>query len=79
MAKASAYFTVKNMDDKHDVKKLKRELDTLDGILSVTISEGKDSIAVDFDTTGARQERIRSKIEKLGYDVLNVRVDRPMM
>lgn len=79
MSKASIYFTVGNVDGKHDVKELKRELDTLRGIISVSINDQTESIAIDFDTTGVQQERIQKKIEKLGYDVLNVRFEDHVM
>lgn len=79
MSKASAYFTVGSIDGKHDVKELKHELGTLTGVLSVSINEQTESIAVDFDTTGVDRERIQKKIEKLGYDVLDARFENHIM
>ena len=75
MSKASIYFTVDDIDGKHDVKELKRELDMLHGIQSVSVNEQTKSIAVDFDTTGVEQERIQKKIEKLGYDISDVQFE----
>ena len=40
MTKASACFTVGGISGKHDVKEIKRELDTLPGVRSVTVSNG---------------------------------------
>ncbi|MPL95178.1 hypothetical protein SDC9_41347 [bioreactor metagenome] len=79
MSKASAYFTVGNIDGKHDVKELKRELDTLHGVLSVSVNERTERIAVDFDTTGTEQERIQKRIEKLGYHVSEVQFENHVM
>lgn len=79
MSKASAYFTVGNIDGKHDVKELKRELDSLHGVLSVSVNEQTERIAVDFDTTGTEQERIQKKIEKLGYHVSEVQFENHIM
>ena len=56
MAKESAYFTVGGISGKHDVKEIKRGLDTLPGVLSVSVGGGR--VAVDFDTTGTRRDRI---------------------
>ena len=43
--------------DRHDVKLLKRELDTLPGVTSVSVSSG-GQLAVDYDATGVRQADI---------------------
>ncbi|MGM9614805.1 MAG: heavy-metal-associated domain-containing protein [Oscillospiraceae bacterium] len=71
MSKASACFTLGRLDDKHDAKKIKRELDALPGVLSVSIRSHSGCVAVDFDTTGVQPESIRNRIEKLGYPVLD--------
>lgn len=70
MAKASVYFTLGDFNDKHDVKAIKRELDTLPGVLSVSIGDGSDRVAVDFDTTGVQSDRIGQRLEKMGYQIL---------
>lgn len=54
-SKASAYFTLEEISNKHDVKAIKRELDTLPGVLSVSISDDSKRVAVDFDTTGVQR------------------------
>ena len=41
MAKESAYFTVGGISGKHDVKEIKRGLDTLPGVLSVSVGGGR--------------------------------------
>lgn len=79
MSKASAYFTVDNVNGKHDVKELKRELDTLQGVESVSVNDKTERIAVDFDTTGVERERIQKMIETLGYRVSDVQVENHIM
>ena len=77
--KASAYYTVEGLSDKHDTKEIKRALDALGGVLSVSVSQKSGCIAVDYDTTGESCEKIEKKIKDLGYDVLDVRLDRHVM
>lgn len=77
--KASAYFTIADLGGKHGVKELKRELDTLSGVISVSVSEKTNSVAVDYDTTGESSEKIEKKIKDLGYGVLDVRQDQHIM
>lgn len=75
MSKSSAYFKVNNLDEKHDVKKLKRELDGFSGVFSVSASDKSGCVAVDYDTTGVSQEQLRAKIEKLGYNIARSQQD----
>lgn len=79
MSKASVYFTLGHVDGKHDVKKLKKELDTLPGVLSVSVSDGSNRVAVDFDTTGVQSDRISNQLEKMGYEVLDSSLDNHVM
>lgn len=69
MSKASAYFTVTNVNGRHDVKQLKRELDTFRGVISVSVNDRTECIAVDFDTTGVRSDQLAKKIETLGFEI----------
>ena len=71
MSKASAYFTLSGMNDKHDIKDIKRELDALQGVLSVSVSSGSNRVAVDFDTTGVQAERIVNRLEEMGYKIVD--------
>lgn len=77
--KASAYFTIDDLGGKHGAKELKRELDTLSGVISVSVSEKTNSVAVDYDTTGENCEKIQKKIKDLGYGVLDFRLDQHIM
>lgn len=79
MSKASVYFTVDRLSGEHNVKKLKRELDTLGGVSSVSVNEGDGNIAVDYDTSGVQQSEIQRMIEKLGYDIVGSRIEQHTM
>ena len=65
---ASISVSLDRNADRHDVKLLKRELDTLPGVTSVSVSSG-GQLAVDYDATGVRQADILEKIHALGYHV----------
>lgn len=69
MSKASIYFTVDDVSGKHDVKQLKSEIGILHGVLSVSVNDRTERIAVDFDTTGTGRQQIRRVIEHLGYQI----------
>ena len=75
MSKASVYFTLGNLNGKHDAKELRRELDTLPGVFSVSVSHNSSGIAVDFDTSGVQSDSIKKKLEKMGYEVLDSQLD----
>lgn len=75
MAKASAYFNLGDLPDKHDEKAIKRELDALPGVLSVSVGDSSGRVAVDYDTTGVQAGRIGKQLEKLGYQVLSSQTD----
>lgn len=77
--KASAYFTVGDLGGKHGVKEIKKELDALSGVISVSVSQKSGSVAVDYDTTGESSEKIQQRIQDLGYNVLDVRLDKHPM
>ena len=79
MSKASAYFTVTDVNGKHDVKQLKRELDTLQGVISVSVNDKLETIAVDYDSTGTSKHRIQKKIETLGFEIVESRLENHIM
>lgn len=66
MAYLSAYFSLEDTAGKHDTARLKRELDTLPGVTSVRVSDS-GCLAVDYDTSGVRQEQILRKVQELGF------------
>ena len=79
MSKASIYFTLDNVDGKHDVKEIKRELDTLPGVISVSVNDKAETVAVDFDTTGVSSTRIEKKLKTLGFNVLDSHFENHIM
>lgn len=70
MSKESVYFNLGSVDGKHDVKKLRRELDALPGVCSVSVNASSGRVAVDFDTTGVQSGHIKQRLEELGYEIL---------
>lgn len=68
MAQLSTYFSLENAGGRHDEKRLKQGLDTLPGVRGVSVSD-RGCLAVDYDTTGVRQDEIRQKVQELGYQL----------
>lgn len=68
MARLSVYFSLKDIGDSHQRAQLKQGLDTLPGVTSVSIND-RGYLAVDYDSTGVRQEDIRRKILDLGFSI----------
>jgi len=68
MAHLSTFFSLENAGGAHDEKLLKRGLDELPGVTSVSLN-GQGCVAVDYDSTGVRQEQIRQKVQELGYQL----------
>ncbi len=79
MSKASIYFTVNKVDGKHDVKQMKQGLDALPGVISVSVNESTNRVAVDFDTTGIQTTRIGKQLEQMGYKILDQRLENHVM
>lgn len=68
MAHISAYFSLENANNKHDIKRLKQGLDTLPGVTAVSVSD-QGCLSVDYDSTGTRQDEIRQKVQELGFQL----------
>lgn len=68
MAHLSVYFSLENASGSHQRARLKQGLDTLPGVTSVSIND-RGCLAVDYDSTGVRQEDIRRKILELGFSI----------
>lgn len=75
MAHESAYFTLETMSGKKDMKKLKQGLDTLPGVMSVSVNGYRDGVAVDYDNTGVTQAQLHRKLNELGFAVSSISVD----
>ena len=67
MAHLSTYFSLEQPTDSHGAKQLKRELDTLPGVTSVSVSGNR--LAVDYDPSGVRREDIQQKVQSLGFGI----------
>ena len=67
MAHLSTRFSLEQPADRHAVKQLKRELDTLPGVTSVGVSGSR--LAVDYDPTGVRRADIQQKVQSLGFGI----------
>ena len=67
MAHLSTRFSLEQPADRHAVKQLKRELDTLPGVTSVRVSGSR--LAVDYDPTGVRRADIQQKVQSLGFGI----------
>ena len=78
MAKASVYFTLSDADNQHDAKTIKRELAALPGIFSVSVSDS-GRVTVDFDTSGVQSRKIKTRLEEMGYQVLDCKTENHIM
>ncbi|MGE4354354.1 MAG: heavy-metal-associated domain-containing protein [Oscillospiraceae bacterium] len=72
MSRLSINYTVKDINGKHDVNELKRGLGSLSGVISVSVNNKNQKIAVDFDTTGVQPKQLEMKIEEMGYDITHM-------
>ncbi len=63
-----AQNSLENAGSSHQRARLKQGLDTLPGVTSVSIND-RGCLAVDYDSTGVRQEDIRRKILELGFSI----------
>jgi copper chaperone CopZ len=80
MSKASAYFTIENaLNGKHDIKEIKREFDSIRGVISVSANNDSGRIAVDFDTTGVEKEELAKRLQKLGYTIKDSKFENHIM
>ena len=75
MSHQSAYFNLDRVDGNHDVKALKKGLDELTGVTSVSINRRSGQLAVDYDSTGVDHAQIQRRIEELGFPVGGLNID----
>jgi copper chaperone CopZ len=68
VAKQSAYFTVPELRDEHQVKTIKRALGKIPGVLSVSANIYSNQVAVDYDGSGADVRKIGDRLRDLGMD-----------
>lgn len=75
MAHSSAYFSLGKISGKHDVKAIKSGLDTLPGVMSVSVNNETGNVAVDYDDTGVTREQLQKKIDGLGFSITSLHID----
>lgn len=69
MAQESVYFTLSQMVDKHTAKTIKKELSRMPGVTSVVVGAGKDTVNIDFDSTGTTAQRIEKTLCGMHLDI----------
>ncbi len=69
MSKESAYFKISNLNDKHGLKQIKKGLDRLHGVISVSGNTENHEVAVDFDNTGVSHGQIENNLNKMGFEI----------
>jgi copper chaperone CopZ len=79
MSKNSVHYIVSSALDQRDVKQLKRRLDTLPGVLSVSVGGEENRIAVDYDNTGSSAQSIGDALRGMGYEIVMQRRERHTM
>jgi copper chaperone CopZ len=68
MSKQSAYFRVPDLSQSHDPKELKKAVDSIRGVISVSVNASTNKVSVDYDSTGTTCDAIKSTIEKSGFE-----------
>lgn len=69
MSRESAYFIATSVNSKHDVKAVKKELDALHGVSSVSVNAQNHLVCVDYDSSGTSYDQIESRLNKMGYQI----------
>lgn len=68
----SSYFKVNNLNQRQDLRDMKKGLKTLYGVLSVSTNQNDDRVGVDYDTTGVTGQQISDYLNDRGYKVTNI-------
>lgn len=79
MSRESVYFLINKIDEKYDIKNIKRELDSLKGILSVSVNDKTNRVAVDYDAKDVEKHHIKNKIINMGYHILDMHTENHTM
>ena len=67
MPKESIYFLLPEMSESHDPKKIKKAVNDLRGIISVSVNTKNKRVAVDYDNSGTYGEEITKRITAIGF------------
>ncbi len=63
VSKQSVYFKIPGLHGIHEIKQIKRDLDEIPGVLSVSANEQDDRVAVDYDSTGTNVSAIEKRLK----------------
>ena len=69
MSQESAYFIATSVNGKQDVKAIKRRLDALHGVHSVSVEPRHNLVCVDYDSSGVSYDNIENCLNKMGYQI----------
>lgn len=69
MPNENAYFIIENVYNKHNVKQVKKEIDSLHGVTSVTVNPEHNLVCVDYDSSGTSYDQIENKLNKMGFEI----------
>ena len=70
MSKETVNLQVDGMSCSHCVSTVKKALDQIHGVISVSVSLDDGIVAVDYDTTGTNVDKIKETITDAGYDIV---------
>ncbi len=79
MSKESAYFQISHITGNHDTKELKQELDTIPGVLSVSVNVERNTLGVDYDNAGVTCDQLEKRLVKSGYQVKSCKTENHIM
>lgn len=68
MPKNSIYFTLDSLSMNRGPKDIKKSLDCIPGVFSVSVNQQSKRVAVDYDDTGTTGKEIIAHIQKLGFE-----------
>lgn len=70
MSRETANLHVDGMSCSHCVNSVKKALDKISGVSSVSVSIDDGTVTVDYDETGTNIEQIKEAINEAGYEVV---------
>ena len=79
LSKHSAYFRIPNLGGDHGSKTIKQNLDSIHGVISVSVNLTSNKVAVDYDSTGTNSEKLKEEIQKSGFEAQLIADDNHVM
>lgn len=62
-------FDLEQPGGKRDAEQIKRDLDAIPGVFSVSVSRDCGRVTVDYDTTGTGPDELRNRLSSCGCRV----------